>query len=481
MIFRSADSPAAGYDVFQVFTPTTQARLNFVERPGVNDQLVDALRTPGKQIVVYGETGSGKSTLLQNKLNQLYEGHVVTQCHASMTFDQILLDGFDQLAPFYTDSATNGQEASVSSSLGVDFWKLKANIDANTGHTAQHESRRALPPQLTPQRLGEFMGARRICWVIEDFHKVAPEQKVPLAQSLKVFCDLAREYRDVKVITIGATGTAREVIQYDPEMANRIAEIHVPLMTDQEIDSIVRGGENLLNVDFGDTRKLIVAYSVGVGSICHQLALNCCLRKDIVEPARVSAKIEASEVQAALQTYIRDSSDTLKSRFERALMRHQVKKYDNCKLILTAMANGPLDGMLFSEVLAAIRKEHSNYPPGNLTTYLRALQHDDRGALVRADGSGRYLYVDPFHHLFAHLTLVSRPDAPRGLSDVSLLEELQKQLAKTVEQVLDNLRLNEPRRRPGRQLTLWSDLMTERVVELPHEDDEGGPRSFDLK
>src|SRR6201999_2025803 len=60
------------YSVYQVFTPTTQARVNYVDRPEINDQFVDAVQTPGKQLIIYGESGSGKSTLLANKLEELY-------------------------------------------------------------------------------------------------------------------------------------------------------------------------------------------------------------------------------------------------------------------------------------------------------------------------------------------------------------------------------------------------------------------------
>jgi ABC-type bacteriocin/lantibiotic exporter with double-glycine peptidase domain len=61
------------HDVRVVFTPTTPARLAFVERESINNKLVNALRTPGKQVVVYGYYGSGKTTLLENKLHQIYE------------------------------------------------------------------------------------------------------------------------------------------------------------------------------------------------------------------------------------------------------------------------------------------------------------------------------------------------------------------------------------------------------------------------
>ena len=55
------------YDVYDVFTPSQPAKLSFIDRDSINDSLVNALNTPGKQIVVYGHSGSGKTTLLSNK------------------------------------------------------------------------------------------------------------------------------------------------------------------------------------------------------------------------------------------------------------------------------------------------------------------------------------------------------------------------------------------------------------------------------
>ena len=89
------------YSVQDVFTPTKPARFTFVERESINNRLVSALRTPGKQIVVYGHSGSGKTTLLANKLTQLYENHITTRCFVGLTFDHLLLDAFDQLGSFY--------------------------------------------------------------------------------------------------------------------------------------------------------------------------------------------------------------------------------------------------------------------------------------------------------------------------------------------------------------------------------------------
>ena len=92
------------YQVEQVFTPSTLARLNFIEREGIRNRLTDALRTPGKQLVVYGHTGSGKSTVVSNKLNQLYEDQVITRCTSQTTYEQMVRGAFDYLEAYYVDS-----------------------------------------------------------------------------------------------------------------------------------------------------------------------------------------------------------------------------------------------------------------------------------------------------------------------------------------------------------------------------------------
>ena len=433
------------YTVFDVFTPGTQARLNFVERDGVNEQLVDVLRTPGKQVIVYGETGSGKSTLLQNKLDQLYENHVTTRCHQSMSFDQILLDAFDQLAPYYEEGGRYAIEQTTRSSLGADFRAIRASLDMSASTTSETSLARVLPPQLTPQRLGQFLGSRKICWVIEDFHKVADEVKTPLAQALKVFCDLARDYREVKIVAIGATDTAREVIEYDPEMANRVAEIMVPLMSDSEVEEILTGGEALLNVDFGRSKELVVAYSVGVSEhlpstrVEHVHFARCAVTRDRdrtfrgFRPPDRPQKVHPAAVGHA-QISLRSSP-----------VRKQVKKYDNCRLILEALATAPPSGMLHGEILAKIRERHAQYPAGNLTSYLRALQEEDRGAVVRSLGANRYGFIDPFHQLYCHLTLSDAATSSNVLQFGSaLLDELTAELERSVDLLFQRLSSEAP-------------------------------------
>lgn len=114
--------------VYDVFTPTIPAKLTFVERDGINNKLVNALRTPGKQIVVYGQSGSGKTTLLINKLHQLYSFHLTSRCMKGLSFESLLLDAFDQLAPYYCSENTVGSNKTISADLSNEYFSIKQQI-----------------------------------------------------------------------------------------------------------------------------------------------------------------------------------------------------------------------------------------------------------------------------------------------------------------------------------------------------------------
>lgn len=254
--------------IIDVFTPTRPARISFVERESINTKLVNALQTPGKQIVIYGHSGSGKTTLLENKLCQLYESHLTTRCMSGMTFEQMLRDAFDQLGKFYESDRTTNSSSSLSSHIAGDYLGIKAKISTKIGNATEVQDKRIIPPELTPQRLGQYIGAANCCWVLEDFHKVSPDYGKQLSQIMKVFMDLADKWPSLKIIAIGAVDTARRVVEYDTEMSNRVSEIEVPLMSPAEVREILSKGEELLNISIGpDVKREVTLLSNGLASV----------------------------------------------------------------------------------------------------------------------------------------------------------------------------------------------------------------------
>ena len=401
------------HSVYDVFTPARQATLSFVERPSVNDVVVDALQTPGKQLVLYGESGSGKSTLIKRKLEQLFPRHIVTQCTSNATFVDLLLDAFDKLSPFYVSGRTSSKVESASA--GASFANIQASLNASRQDSETLQ--RAVATQLSPQRLAELLGASETCWVVDDFHKVPNETKDLLAKTFKIFCDLAADAPLTKIVAIGATDTARQVVEFEPEMRNRVAEIFVPLMTREETEEILSTGGRLMNVDFSAIRDDVVTYAVGVASVCHQLALNACVGSGILASAPQVIVLDGSSLALAVSAYVAQSSDSLKATFERALIRRRHRKYDNCGLILAALASGPLEGMRNVDIVARIQSWEPSYKSANMQVYLKELAGDERGPVIRTTPNGVHRFLDPLHHTYAQLTLLPKQDVAADVPD----------------------------------------------------------------
>lgn len=390
----------------EVFTPTTPARLAFVERKSLNDQLVDALRTPGKQVVVYGPSGSGKTTLLVNKLEQLYPNHITSRCTSATTFENLLLGAFDKLNIYYSSGASTTERYSKALKLGNDYLGIKAAIETARLHEKTESLSRILPPQLTPQRLAELCGAAECCWLLEDFHKVPESEKNKLSQVMKVFMDTAADYPEVKIVAIGAEDSAREVIQYDQEMRNRVAEVPVTTMNEEELLELLGKGEELLNLQFGSVKDDIAAYSSGLGAVCHQLGLYICFAAGIHETCAEKTKIDRDQLQKAIERYVMDTSDSLKAAFDLATKQQRVRRYDNTRLILKALAKLGTSGGLHSEILRVIQKDEPEYPASNLTIYLKELRSPERGEILRYQPlSGKYFFRDPIFLAYSQCLL----------------------------------------------------------------------------
>jgi phage pi2 protein 07 len=420
------------YQLQEVFTPTTPARTCFVEREEINDKLVRALRTPGRQIVVYGHTGTGKTTLLINKLRQLYEYHITTRCMKGMKFEQIILDAFDKLSPFYVSEMSTKDNKDESFSGGFDYNSIKLQINCSSALESNRKENRVLPPQLTPAALGRFIGEKKACWVIEDFHKIDEVEKSHLSQMMKVFMDMAEDYPDLKIITLGATNTAREVIEYDHEMKNRVAEIFVPLMTAAEVRGIIEKGEMALNIKIPDLIKNnIVKYCNGLASSCHHLCLNMCDAAGVNETVDgIIKELNPKDYEAAVKSYLEDSSDSVKSSFDKALKKSRANEFE-AEIVINALSSFKEDGAARFDILKKIKIQKPKCNDAVLKRKLEKLCKMENGGIVRYDEvSGRYSFSDPIYKAYAAAYSHAANQKSGGSQPPPSLEEIQNLLIK---------------------------------------------------
>ncbi len=391
------------FQVKDVFTPTKPARIAFIDRDAINERLVNALEMPGKQLIVYGHSGSGKTTLLANKLHQLYEEHITTHCMKGMTFDQIILNAFDQLGAFYTSEKVSAQKTTISAEMAGAYSLIQSKLNASETTEKTRKEQRMLPPQLSPQELGKLMGAVKCCWILEDFHKMDDLEKTKLAQLMKVFMDLSDQYSDLKIVALGAVDTARQVVECDSEMRNRVAEIRVDLMTDAEIENIIEKGAQALNLSFSNELKSLIArYSNGLASVCHHLCMYMCQAAAIRETCREKTGIEPAHFETALKAYVEEASDSIRGAFDMALKQRRKTKLEHASIVLETLSTFKERGASRADLLTKIRKKHPKYPESSLKGMLQKLSTDEYGLVVRLDQtSGLYSYADPFFRVFA--------------------------------------------------------------------------------
>lgn len=442
------------YELDDVFTPTSPATLTFVERESIRDQITNALRTKGKQIIVYGPSKSGKSTLVNNKVAQIYENFIKTRCMHGMTINSLMLDAFDQLDPYYIINKKNTKKSGKSSELGLDYKGLKANIKLLSEKTEEITAGRIIPPQLNARKLAEFIGKIKACWIIEDFHKIDKKEKENFSDIMKVFMDSSENYKFVKIIAIGVENTAREIVEYDSNMESRVSEIHVPLLSNPELNEIINKGEELLNIKIhGHVKDLIIQYSKGLGSVCHQICLNMCFAGDINITCEVLEKIESNLFRDALTTLVEESSDSMKKRFDRAFKQTRSQKYNNSELIINSLAFADSEGLQYSDIKRKILRIEPNYPGGNLTRYLKQLTEEKYGELLASDiNSGKYYFREPIFHTYAHAifkdsTKVSKKKKKKYFNvDTMDLEQVEQFITDHLERdfnIIDNIKIRK--------------------------------------
>lgn len=218
---------------------------------------------------------------------------------------------------------------------------------------------------------------------------------------MKVFSDASRLYPKLCIIVLGASETAAEILQTPSNMSGRLVSIQLPPLTDDELGAILDKGKELLNVNFDAVRDQIIRHSVGVASVTHALAFECCRALSIAETSRTSLYVTGSALEVAKANYARTRTPDMKANFDVALRVDRMRKWNNYAVILHALAQLPESGGSHAEILSKIQQQYPDYPSSNLTVYLRALQRDDRAALVRRTSQNTFRFDRPLQHAYA--------------------------------------------------------------------------------
>lgn len=419
------------YLIEDVFTPSSSAELTFVRREAIEKKFNSQFRIHGKQIIVYGHSGSGKTTFLNNYFKENKIDRITIHCDASMSFDQILLNSFDQLDQFYKCEGSLSKTESGSLKGSVEALGFKSQAERNSSQTGISTFARFVNPQITPQRLAEVLGKANRLLVIEDFHKLEENEKKRLADMLKVFIDQSNNYPRLKVICIGAVDTARDIVKLDNNLKQRVYECEIPLLTDAEIKEIVERGCSLLNIGMSDDLiERIVHYSNQLGALAHQLSYDVCQCEGIKKTQLKKKNFQGDKFVNAVEGYIDARSDTLKEVYDRAV-RDPLGWY-----ILRTFSNRPQAKMSLKSISKKVNTPDHPFSENEVALKLAELSTAEVGILRSDFNASMFTVSDPFWGAFIKMRIAQEQNAREKAFKDSNNRNLQLQNQNDVEALL---------------------------------------------
>ncbi|MFI5387026.1 MAG: hypothetical protein ACHQ50_13005, partial [Fimbriimonadales bacterium] len=206
-------------------------------------------------------------------------------------------------------------------------------------------------------------------------------------------------------VLVGAVNESEQMIKPGPEMQFRLAEVEVPMMTADELGSILDNGQMFLGVDFSAVRERLLNVSSGVPAVMHQLALNLCRQANINATTKSGHRFVREDLGSAVEMWVDESSVSLRAGQRSAIRGGSPRDEETCQLILKRLALGPVTGLEPRSLVLDMRKEGSRVPLERVLSHLAELTQDDRGAVIVQSRSGEYRFVDPLHRTYAQATL----------------------------------------------------------------------------
>ncbi len=387
------------YKLNEVFTPNTVAKVTYVKRSMIEETFEKNIDQVGRAIVIYGHSGSGKTTLIRNKLKQLKLNYVQISCDHQTSFNDILLRTVDELGTFYISQRKTNRKYSITSKAKVEYKKLASEINATTEQSTEVTQVRMVNPQITPQRIAKLLGNVHAVLILEDFHKVSPEEKEKIADCLKIFIDSANDYPDLKVICIGAVDTPRELIDQSADLYPRVSEIEVPLLSNEELDEAIKKGCDVLNVEMSSgLKEKIIFYSNNIGSLAHKMCYDICYSNKIMKRSIRKKRIGDDKFKQAIDSYISSNSDSLKKVYDLSI-QDKIGWY-----ILKTISNYG-NPIRFEDLFTNIRSKDQQFDQIEVKDKLNELVSEEINILRFDKNSGMYSISTPFWGAFLKMKL----------------------------------------------------------------------------
>jgi len=376
-----------------VFTPRAPVNPRMFARRDegrLQQRFEDALREPGSQMMLYGDTGVGKTSLVLHVAHEMHLSVARIECFSGKSFNDLLSDAFAAIAEVQElrieVATTRSGSAEVSGGGGLGMLAfLKGTLRADAGATETRGFEVVQRP-LIDALFEILVEAGRNIIFFDNFENVAePDVKNKLAQFIGFASDRAEETGNVKVIIAGIADTAADLLSMSSAASRRTVDFEVPRMPSQELEFILDTGMAILDLAIG-SREMdrIVELSDGFPYVVHLLALHAARSAKRADRNEVTDDDVSSAVESAVSEFREEFSRSVELAVERS---GNVRPRQH---IMRALAHATGRDFSTAEVRDLYRSRFNidqslaflNVPLGGLLTA-------QKGAVLRRRGSRR--------------------------------------------------------------------------------------------
>jgi len=324
------------FKVALVFTPSTPVgkRHLFAGRKQQIKSLVRAVSGQGSHAIIFGERGVGKSSLGRVVQDSFLESEkpnnefvfASVDCQSGMRYSALWMDIFDRISvpiPRKPIGLGSGEEGDR------EFIQLSTLVRDQRDITTQEVRfifERRLPPDY------------RAVILIDEVDRLPHETKRALADTIKSFSDYNSP---VKLILIGVGGSVEQLIEGHQSVDRALVQIHMPRMTDEEIDEVITIGlaDIPMTID-AQAKKKIIALSRGLPYYTHLIMLHA--GQSAAERSRTH--ITEQDFQTALSESVLEKERTLKNEYTLAIHSTKAAYLYPYVLLACALAHHDSEG-----------------------------------------------------------------------------------------------------------------------------------------
>lgn len=375
-------------DIFTPHQPIQSLELFFGRQKQVA-ALIEHLNTPGQHGLLFGDRGVGKSSLANIASELLLARFVsgklfVKRCDSTDSFLTVVEKPLMEVGvDISLMSRSEGSKKEGGGKLGG------GGIGANFGGSKSRENQYgSIRDQVSPSWVADKLISLNGLLLVDEVDALKyKKDRHQIAELIKQLSDSGSPF---KLLLVGIADTGADLTAGHPSVYRCLKETPLKRMEDEELEGIVRRGEERLQLKFTvAAKKRIVSVSSGYAHFTHLLALKAA--EDAIAEGRNEIGIQA--VEKATRRAVDDAEGSLKRTYDAAIRSGKTDEYR--KIICASTISG-VDEFTAANLRDSYKKLWGHeIKQSVLNNYLVRLVSNDGSAVLRRLAKGVYRFSDP--------------------------------------------------------------------------------------